>query len=39
MRGPGEAMSESNGVGEDVIRRIEGGIAWIVLNRPERVTP
>ncbi len=35
MRGPGEAMSESNGVGEDVIRRIEGGIAWIVLNRPD----
>jgi 2-(1,2-epoxy-1,2-dihydrophenyl)acetyl-CoA isomerase len=28
-------MSESNGVGEDVIRRIEGGIAWIVLNRPD----
>jgi 2-(1,2-epoxy-1,2-dihydrophenyl)acetyl-CoA isomerase len=28
-------MSESNGVGEDVIRRIEDGVAWIVLNRPD----
>jgi 2-(1,2-epoxy-1,2-dihydrophenyl)acetyl-CoA isomerase len=28
-------VSESNGVGEDVIRRLEGGVAWIVLNRPD----
>jgi 2-(1,2-epoxy-1,2-dihydrophenyl)acetyl-CoA isomerase len=28
-------MSESNGVGEDVIQRIEDGVAWIVLNRPD----
>jgi len=28
-------MSESNGHGEDVVRRIEHGIAWIVLNRPD----
>lgn len=28
-------MSESNGVGEDVVRRIEDGVAWIVLNRPD----
>src|SRR3974390_773216 len=28
-------MSETNGVGEDVIRRVEDGVAWIVLNRPD----
>jgi 2-(1,2-epoxy-1,2-dihydrophenyl)acetyl-CoA isomerase len=28
-------MSESNGVGEDVVRRMEDGVAWIVLNRPD----
>jgi 2-(1,2-epoxy-1,2-dihydrophenyl)acetyl-CoA isomerase len=28
-------MSETNGVGEDVIRRLEDGVAWIVLNRPD----
>ena len=28
-------MSESNGVGQDVIRRMEDGVAWIVLNRPD----
>jgi len=28
-------MSETNGVGEDVVRRVEDGVAWIVLNRPD----
>jgi len=25
----------SNGPGDDVVRRIEGGVVWIVLNRPD----
>ena len=28
-------MSISEGVGDDLIRRIEGGVCWITLNRPE----
>jgi 2-(1,2-epoxy-1,2-dihydrophenyl)acetyl-CoA isomerase len=28
-------MSEHNGVGEDVTYRIEDGVGWIVLNRPD----
>jgi 2-(1,2-epoxy-1,2-dihydrophenyl)acetyl-CoA isomerase len=28
-------MSESNGVGQDVVRRLEGEVAWIVINRPD----
>ena len=28
-------MSTANGAGEDVLRRMEGAVAWIVLNRPD----
>lgn len=28
-------MGENDGAGEDVTRRIEGGVAWITLNRPD----
>ncbi|MCL5444986.1 MAG: enoyl-CoA hydratase/isomerase family protein [Acidimicrobiales bacterium] len=28
-------MSEVTNVDEDVVRRVEGGVAWLVLNRPD----